>query len=136
MSRRDAAAFVRGVRRYGRVDRLADIASEVGRALEEATPGQRISLWAALMDGCKAAVAAEQAEDAKVRQGGAGMVRGGGAGSGALSAAGACMLLLCPCMNDLNPVLMIKSSSAGCWPWLHTYCSSPHPLVTVPLFYC
>lgn len=69
LSRRDAAAFVRGVRRYGRVDRLADIASEVGRALEEATPGQRISLWAALMDGCKAAVAAEQAEDAKVGQG-------------------------------------------------------------------
>ncbi len=69
LSRRDAAAFVRAVRRYGRSERLADVASEVGRSLEEASPGQRLSLWHTLMDGCKAAVqrtTEEQKEDAKV----------------------------------------------------------------------
>ncbi|GIL73203.1 hypothetical protein Vretifemale_3383 [Volvox reticuliferus] len=68
LSRRDAAAFVRAVRRYGRQERLADVASEVGRSLEESTPGQRLSLWHTLIDGCKAAVqrtTEELKEDAK-----------------------------------------------------------------------
>lgn len=70
LSRRDAAAFVRAVRRYGRPERLADVAAEVGRSLEEAGPGPRLSLWYSLMDGCRLAVqktTEEQSEDAKVR---------------------------------------------------------------------
>eukprot|EP00198_Chlamydomonas_reinhardtii_P013917 XP_001703254.1 chromodomain-helicase-DNA-binding protein [Chlamydomonas reinhardtii] len=69
LSRRDAAAFVRAVRRYGRPERLADVAAEVGRSLEEAGPGPRLSLWYSLMDGCRLAVqktTEEQSEDAKV----------------------------------------------------------------------
>jgi hypothetical protein len=69
ISRRDAAAFVRAARRYGRASRLADIAAEVGPALEEATPRQLLSLWHSLVDGCKAAVE-ETPEDAKVRPAG------------------------------------------------------------------
>ncbi|KIY92937.1 chromodomain-helicase-DNA-binding protein 1 [Monoraphidium neglectum] len=64
ISRRDAAAFVRAVRRYGLPQRLPAIAAEVGPALEDAPPRQRLSLWRSLVDGCRTAVD-ETPEDAK-----------------------------------------------------------------------
>lgn len=67
LSRRDANAFVRGVRRYGLVTRLGEVCSETGKAVEELGKGARIALWQALVGGCKAAVEATQGEDAKVR---------------------------------------------------------------------
>ncbi|MEW5309897.1 MAG: hypothetical protein WDW38_001742 [Sanguina aurantia] len=67
LSRRDAAAFVRGVRRYALVTRIADVCTEAGRAVEELSRGARIALWQAFIGGCKAAVDATQGEDAKVR---------------------------------------------------------------------
>ena len=45
-------------------------ALQVGPALEDASPRQRLSLWRSLVDGCKIAVE-ETPEDAKVRAGGA-----------------------------------------------------------------
>lgn len=65
---RDAKSFVKAVRRYGLVERLSDIAAEVGRSLEEASSAQRLSLWRALMGGCRTAVhmTEEAKEDAKV----------------------------------------------------------------------
>lgn len=65
ISRRDANAFVRGVRRYGQPSRMSDIAAEVGPALQEAPAPHQMSLWHSLVDGCKKAVAMT-AEDAKV----------------------------------------------------------------------
>jgi hypothetical protein len=69
ISRRDATAFVRSVRRWGLSGALAKIAAEVGPVLEEASPAVRLSLWHALLDGCRQAVditVADQ-QDAKVR---------------------------------------------------------------------
>ena len=69
ISRRDANAFVRGVRRWGLVSRLDKIAAEVGPTLEEASPAARLSLWHSLMDGCKKAVelTVQEEQDSKVR---------------------------------------------------------------------
>jgi chromodomain-helicase-DNA-binding protein 1 len=70
LSRKDAAAFVRAARRYGLKARLPAIAAEVGGAVEEAGPQQQLSLWRALVDGCRRAMelgqTAEQLQDAKV----------------------------------------------------------------------
>lgn len=62
LSKRDAVAFVRAVRRYGLQSRLADIASEVGGAVESAEPQAQQLLWSELADGCRRALdmAAEQ----------------------------------------------------------------------------
>jgi chromodomain-helicase-DNA-binding protein 1 len=70
ISRRDANAFVRGVRRWGLVGRLDKIAAEVGPTLEEAAPAARLSLWHSLMDGCRKAVelTVQEEQDSKVRR--------------------------------------------------------------------
>jgi hypothetical protein len=62
LSKRDAVAFVRAVRRYGLQSRLADIAVEVGGAVESAEPRAQQLLWSELTEGCKRALelAAEQ----------------------------------------------------------------------------
>jgi chromodomain-helicase-DNA-binding protein 1 len=70
LSRKDATAFVRAARRYGLKARLPAIAAEVGGAVEEAGPQQQLSLWRALVDGCRRALemgqVAEQMHEAKV----------------------------------------------------------------------
>lgn len=62
LSKRDAVAFVRAVRRHGLQSRLADIAAEVGGAVESAEPQAQQLLWSELAEGCKRALelAAEQ----------------------------------------------------------------------------
>eukprot|EP00879_Flechtneria_rotunda_P012304 GHRR01012851.1.p1 GENE.GHRR01012851.1~~GHRR01012851.1.p1 ORF type:complete len:597 (+),score=210.52 GHRR01012851.1:462-2252(+) len=53
LSRRDAAAFVRAVRRYGLQSRLPSIAAEVGGVLKEVGLPEQRSLWRGLVEGCK-----------------------------------------------------------------------------------
>ena len=69
LSRRDANAFVKAVKRYGLPSRLPQIAVEVGPVMEHAPQNARLSLWHSLMNGCREAVrvAEIQGEDAKVR---------------------------------------------------------------------
>jgi chromodomain-helicase-DNA-binding protein 1 len=72
LSRRDATAFVRAVRRFGLKSKLPAIVSEVGGVLEEAGLPQQLSLWRALVGGCRraldlAAQADQQPEPGKVR---------------------------------------------------------------------
>jgi hypothetical protein len=70
LSRKDATAFVRAARRYGLKARLPAIAAEIGGAVEEAGPQQQLSLWRALVEGCRRALelgqVAEQMHEAKV----------------------------------------------------------------------
>jgi chromodomain-helicase-DNA-binding protein 1 len=62
LSKRDAVAFVRAVRRYGLQTRLSVVASEAGGAVEAAEPQAQQLLWGELVQGCRRAleVAAEQ----------------------------------------------------------------------------
>lgn len=62
LSKRDAAAFVRAVRRYGLQARLSDAAAEVGGAIEAAGAQAHQLLWDELVQGCRKALelAAEQ----------------------------------------------------------------------------
>ncbi|KAF8073052.1 CHR5 [Scenedesmus sp. PABB004] len=78
LGRRDAAAFVRSVRRYGTKARLADVAAEVGGALAGAALPQLRSLWRVLVGGCRTAL-----ELATEGEPGA---EGGGGGAGAKDA--------------------------------------------------
>lgn len=71
LSRKDATAFVRAVRRYGLKSRLPAIAAEVAGPLEDVGLPQQRSLWRALVDGCKQALdMAAQPQDVKVGRGG------------------------------------------------------------------
>ena len=64
LGKRDAQAFVRAVKRFGRKSRLGDIAATTGLVLEEASEGARKALWHALVRGCETAI--QGASDAKV----------------------------------------------------------------------
>eukprot|EP00803_Ostreobium_quekettii_P001086 evm.model.scf_853EXC.5 EVM.evm.TU.scf_853EXC.5 scf_853EXC:28406-44371(+) len=56
ITKRDATAFVRAVRRFGLQARLLDIARDTGPVLLEASEDARLALWQALVNGCKSAV--------------------------------------------------------------------------------
>ena len=62
LSKRDAVAFVCAARRYSLQSRLADVAAEVGGAVDQAEPQAQQLLWAELEQGCQRALelAAEQ----------------------------------------------------------------------------
>ncbi|KAK9828376.1 hypothetical protein WJX81_001254 [Elliptochloris bilobata] len=53
LSKRDAAVWVRAVRRYGLEARLPDVAREVGPALEGAPNSALRALWAGLLAACE-----------------------------------------------------------------------------------
>ncbi|KAK9788572.1 hypothetical protein WJX73_002856 [Symbiochloris irregularis] len=53
LSRRDAGAFLRGVRRYGRPERLADIAEEAGPTMATMPMAALQALWHGLISGCE-----------------------------------------------------------------------------------
>lgn len=63
LGKRDAVAFVRAVRRYGLQSRLADIAAEVGGAVEGESHGAQQLLWQSLVDGCSKALARAAEQD-------------------------------------------------------------------------
>ncbi|KAG1670416.1 hypothetical protein FOA52_010151 [Chlamydomonas sp. UWO 241] len=60
LSRRDANAFVRAVRRYGLPSRLAEICADAAggtsKAFDDTSAGQRLSLFHTLIDSCRRAV--------------------------------------------------------------------------------
>ena len=49
LSRRDAGAFLRGVKRYGRPERLADIAEEAGASMAALPMAALQALWHGLI---------------------------------------------------------------------------------------
>lgn len=55
LGKREAQKFVRAVRCYGSVSRIAEIAAEAGAPVAEAPLGAQLSLYHALLDGCKQA---------------------------------------------------------------------------------
>jgi hypothetical protein len=63
LSKRDAASFVRAVRRFGLASRLADISAEAGGAVAREGPPAARALLAALSDGCSRALAAAAEQD-------------------------------------------------------------------------
>ncbi|KAJ7558758.1 hypothetical protein O6H91_04G054500 [Diphasiastrum complanatum] len=56
LSRRDANAFVKAVKKYGDKSRIGMIAMDVGGIVEDAASGAQLQLWDALVKGCKEAV--------------------------------------------------------------------------------
>jgi hypothetical protein len=68
ISRKDAAQFVRGVKRYGLAARIDDICTDVGKGMEDLTRPQKLALWNIFIDTCRQCVAKTEAEnqDAKV----------------------------------------------------------------------
>jgi hypothetical protein len=67
LSKRDAAAFVRAVRRFGLLSHLADVAREVGGPIEGSGPVAQVALWQGLVQGCRRAL--EAAADVDRQQG-------------------------------------------------------------------
>ncbi|KAJ9527500.1 hypothetical protein QJQ45_025767 [Haematococcus lacustris] len=67
LSRREAQAFVRGVRRFGRASRIDDVCADVAKSLDDLSSAQRLALWHVLMDACRRAVQMTEADgqDAK-----------------------------------------------------------------------
>lgn len=56
ITKRDAQMFVRAVKRYGLTSQISDIVADVGGAVLEAPTCAQLSLYHALMGGCKQAV--------------------------------------------------------------------------------
>ena len=52
LSRKDATAFVRAVKRWGRADRIAAICDESGAVLPALDQGPQLALWHGLLRGC------------------------------------------------------------------------------------
>jgi hypothetical protein len=72
LSRRDASAFLRGMRRYARVDRLDEISADAGSSVASAPPEARYALYYSVYSASTAALAAAEAQglepkDAQVR---------------------------------------------------------------------
>ena len=53
LSKKDAAAFVKAVKRWGRVDRIAAICDESGTVLPALDKGPQLALWHGLLRGCE-----------------------------------------------------------------------------------
>ena len=53
LQKREATAFVRAVRRWGRVEQLEAIASEVGGILDALDRAPLLALWHGLLRGCE-----------------------------------------------------------------------------------
>ncbi|EIE23598.1 hypothetical protein COCSUDRAFT_47361 [Coccomyxa subellipsoidea C-169] len=53
LNRREATAFVRGVKQYGLEARLPEIAAEVGPTLDNAPPAAQRALWAGFVRACE-----------------------------------------------------------------------------------
>ena len=69
LSRRDANAFVRAVKRFGLLSHVTEICAETGsKVVEEMGLGQKRALFHTLLDGCRRAVDMA-GEDPKVRAG-------------------------------------------------------------------
>jgi chromodomain-helicase-DNA-binding protein 1 len=68
ISKRDAAAFVRAVRRYGLLSHLADVAREVGGPVEASGPAAQAALWRDLAQGCRRALEAAADRDRQAGQ--------------------------------------------------------------------
>ncbi|CAI5528992.1 unnamed protein product [Closterium sp. Naga37s-1] len=85
LSKRDANAFVKAVRRYGGAERAAQMTAEAGGAIEAASEAERRSLHTLLMQACKdtvrAAAAAEE-DEALGAAGAAAAAAGGSAAAG------------------------------------------------------
>ncbi|KAL0021888.1 hypothetical protein WJX77_011593 [Trebouxia sp. C0004] len=54
-SRRDANLFLRGVKRFGTIDRLPDIAAEIGPSFDSIPDAARVALWNGLLRHCNQA---------------------------------------------------------------------------------
>lgn len=72
LSRRDASAFLRGMRRFARVDRLDKICSDAGPTIATAPAEARYALYYSVYTACTAALAAAESQglepkDAQVR---------------------------------------------------------------------
>ncbi|CAL8472046.1 g11588 [Coccomyxa elongata] len=53
LNRREAGAFVRGVKQYGLESRLPEIAAEVGPTLDSAPPAAQRALWGGFVKACE-----------------------------------------------------------------------------------
>ncbi|CAM6102358.1 unnamed protein product [Calypogeia fissa] len=56
LSKRDATAFVKAVKKFGDQSRLKTIAKECGGAVDAARAGAQLQLWEGLVNGCKDAL--------------------------------------------------------------------------------
>jgi hypothetical protein len=70
ISRKDAAQFVRGVKRYGLAARIDDICADVGKGMEDLTRPQKLALWNIFIDTCRQCVAKTEAENQDAKVGG------------------------------------------------------------------
>eukprot|EP00898_Chlorokybus_atmophyticus_P008817 jgi/Chlat1/8937/Chrsp94S08325 len=64
LSKRDAAAFIKAVRKWGEQSRLDAIAAETSQELDEAPPAERVELYRSLVNACEQALQ-QAGEDAK-----------------------------------------------------------------------
>lgn len=62
LSRREANVFLRGMKRYARMDKLDDICNDVGATLIDAPPEARYGLWYGVEGACRDALAAVEAQ--------------------------------------------------------------------------
>lgn len=62
LPRRDANAFVRGMRRYARIDKLDDICADAGGSLADTPEEARYALWYGVEGACRDALAAVEVQ--------------------------------------------------------------------------
>ncbi|CAI7896960.1 unnamed protein product [Closterium sp. NIES-54] len=86
LSKRDANAFVKAVRRYGGAERAAQMTAEAGGAIEAASEAERRSLHTLLMQACKDTVRAAAAAEEDEALGAAGAAAAAAAGGGSAAA--------------------------------------------------
>ncbi|CAI5961726.1 unnamed protein product [Closterium sp. NIES-64] len=86
LSKRDANAFVKAVRRYGGAERVAQMTAEAGGAMEAASEAERRSLHSLLMQACKDTVRAAAAAEEDDPMGAAGAAAAAAAAGAAAAA--------------------------------------------------
>jgi hypothetical protein len=60
--RKEASAFLRGMRRFGRIEKVHEFCDCGGAVLAEAPPEARYALWYAVEASCNTALAAVEAQ--------------------------------------------------------------------------
>lgn len=62
LPRKEASTFLRGMRRYGRIDKVHEFCDGGGAVLADAPPTARYALWHAIESACNTALAAVEAQ--------------------------------------------------------------------------